>query len=95
MKLGPKSRFCCCKNCIKNTNLQIFDCVFDSIKKIKVVDKIRWRLWFKVESDKEQDRLSDIMFYTKTIQGSQNVDLQQKFPRNKIAKIVEYLFHVH
>ena len=27
-----KSRFCCCKNCIKNTNLQIFDCVFDSIK---------------------------------------------------------------
>ena len=36
------------------TNLQVCDCVFDGVEKIKVVDKIRRSLWFKVKSEKEK-----------------------------------------
>ena len=35
------------------TYLEVGDCVFNGVQKIKIVNKIRRSLWFKVKSEKE------------------------------------------
>ena len=35
------------------TYLEVGDCVFNGVQKIKIVNKIRRSLWFKVKSEKD------------------------------------------
>ena len=40
-------------DCRSKTYLEVGDCVFNGVQKIKIVNKIRRSLWFKVKSEKE------------------------------------------
>ena len=62
------------------THLQVCDCVFDGVEKIKVVNKIRRCLWFKVKSEKGQI-------------GS-NIDLLRAPPGLVGMALLQYLIHL-
>ena len=63
-----------------NTYLEVGDCVFNGVQKIKIVNKIRRSLWFKVKSEEGQI-------------GS-NIDLLRGAPGLVGVALLQYLVHL-